>query len=342
MKFFSKTFIFFLILASSLLLPASIPAHAQLNVGLSPADISTDVEPTNPGPFQQISVTIDSYATDLNGVSISWVVNGKKVVSGIGKKGISLTTGAIGKQTSINITIDSITGTITKNITIIPATVDMIWEANTYTPPFFKGKAIFSPESVVTFVAIPHLIRNGVEVSPKNLIYTWSNNGTVLGSQSGYGKSTLSIAGSIIPRPFDITVEASDPNTGSVADGETVLASQTPFVLFYKNDPLYGVQYEHALTGVIPLTTQEMEITAVPYYFSARSMFDNLLSYNWEINGTPIGDGINSPDKVFRRTGTAVGQSNVSVSTTQSATMFQTANQAVTIDFQNSSTQVGL
>ena len=339
---FSKSLGLISLFTILLFLFSNATAFAQLGLGLAPSDISLTLDPENPGPHQQVTVSIDSFATDLNSTPITWNVNGKKVLSGIGQKQITVSSGNIGQKTTITILIDSQTGLIEKDVSIIPSSVDLIWEADTYTPPFFKGKPLFSPESTITFIAVPHLMRNGVEVSSGNLIYKWTNNGTVLGDRGGYGKSTLSITGSILPRPMDISVEATDPVGAGVADGEVSLTPLAPFVLLYKNDPLYGVQYEKALQGNFSLLGNEIDMVAVPYYFSTPMKDDANMSYTWQINGTPINDGINSSGKIFRSAGDTSGISNISVSASQSQTMFQTAQQSVMINFQKNTAQTSL
>lgn len=319
-----------------------IIANAQLNVGLSSSDISVTLNPENPGPNQVVGISIESFAMDLNSANIVWLVNGKKTLSGIGQKQLTVTTGKLGQKTSVNISISSQTGTIEKNFSITPTSVDLIWETDTYTPPFFKGKPLFTAESAITFIAIPHIMRNGVEINPLNLIYKWSNNGTVYGDQGGYGKNNLTIVGSILPRPMDIVVEATDPQSGNMASGEIVIAPLTPFVLFYKNNPLYGVEYQRALAGTYSLSEREIEVTAVPYYFAVNSSFDNNLTYEWKINGVPINDDQNSASKVFRQVGDVFGTSNISLFVSQSDKMFQNGKQNVLINFQKQTGPTGL
>src|SRR5579872_1392699 len=159
----------------------SIPLHVSGQLTVTPDVISIDMTPSNPGPNQKTLIVINSFAMDLNSATVTWFVNGAKVLSGEGAKQFSITTGAIGQRTNIDIRISSITGDIDKTFSIVPASIDLIWEADTYVPPFFKGKPLFTDQSTITFIALPHMLRNGVEVNPANLIYKWSENDTVLG-----------------------------------------------------------------------------------------------------------------------------------------------------------------
>ncbi len=325
------------LLFPSFLLAQGVSAGSIISP-ISASDVSAELSDENPGPNETISIAIDSFAFDINSALTTWYVNGKKVASGYGIKTQTITTGKLGVRTSISIVVSTPAGDVSKDFSIIPATVDMTWEALTYTPPFFKGKPLFTNQATVKFIAYPHVYRNGVEVNPGNLVYTWSNNGTVFADQSGYGKTTFSTAGAFIPRPMTIEVKATDPNTGSTAVGQVSLSPQRPLTLLYKNDPLYGIQYEKALVGNYSLAGREAELVVTPYYFSTASVWNNLLTYNWQINGIGIGDGENSPDKIFRAVGDSFGTSNISVSIEHTSRILQTGDANLSVTFEKPTT----
>ena len=73
-----------------------------------------------------------------------------------------------------------------------PTSVDVLWSAYSYTPPFYKGKALAPSRGSVVLVALPQLVtRNGSPIEPKNIIYTWSRRGVILGKSSGLGKNQV-------------------------------------------------------------------------------------------------------------------------------------------------------
>src|SRR3989344_1441328 len=92
--------------------------------------------------------------------------------------------------------------------------VDLLWQGETYTPPFFEGRSLWSNQSRVTIVAVPQGLGNASALN-----YRWTKNDTVLGSLSGVGKSLLSLKDTILSKPQTIKVE--------VVSGERVLASAT-------------------------------------------------------------------------------------------------------------------
>src|SRR3990167_742525 len=85
---------------------------------------------------------------------------------------------------------------------VLAQSVDILWQGDTYTPPFYKGKSLWSNQSRITFVAIPQGLGN-----PASLNYKWTKNGTVLGNINGIGKNTLSFTDSILSRPQTIRVD---------------------------------------------------------------------------------------------------------------------------------------
>lgn len=304
---------------------------AQLNES---SDISIGLLPANPQPNQSIQITIESYSINLDASKITWYVNGKEVRKGTGVKNIYTQTGKLGTETSVKVTVDTGTGIFTKNISIMPASVSIIWEARTYTPPFFKGKALFSHQSNIVFVAAPRIIANGKEIPKENLIYTWSKNGTTLGDQNGYGRYMLPITGSIISRPLSIDLEVSDPDTGITAFNTIDIAPIEPEIINYIVDPLYGVQYNKALSGSLPLKGREVTLIAVPYFFSSqRAVNGGELTYTWSINGDTISDNLNTNTRVFRKVGDVFGISNISLKVEQINRLLQFASSDVSIDF---------
>jgi len=194
-------------------------------------DISAVITPESPGPNQNVAVQIESFNFDLNKATISWYVNDKLLQSGVGITTFQFTSGALGKTTKLTIIANDGKNRITKNLTFYPAEVNIVWEADSYTPPFYKGKAMYPNQGDIKIVALPNFIdKNGASLSPTKLAYTWKKDGTTLGSQSGYDKQAIVVPGGIMSRPFSVEVSVSS------ADG-TIQAktSQTFFAQNHKH-----------------------------------------------------------------------------------------------------------
>jgi hypothetical protein len=292
--------------------------------------LTVDMTPEVPGPNQTVTISIESYSTDLNRAQISWYVNGKLVKKGYGEKTIMFTTGNIGKKSTVLINIfDSIGNTTQKTISVTPESVDMLWQADTYTPPFNQGKALFSHQSKITIVAMPNIISNGRRISAKNLIYRWQENGNVLGDQSGYGKNTVTLEETTPTLNDSVQVDVSSLDGTISAQGVLNIESTTPLVLFYRNDPLTGISYEKALSSSFTLTEQEENIAAIPYFFSARNK--KTLRYNWMLNNSPVSSTNSSI--VLRNANNQEGVANLSVQVTQPSKVFQTVSDSGQVQF---------
>ncbi len=302
--------------------------RAQL-VGITESDVSLGIYPENPQPRDPVTVTIETYSFNLDNSNTRWYVNGNLAQEGKGIKTLTFQVGNLGQASNVRIVIDSNKGQLIKNISITPNVVTIMWEAQTYTPTFFKGKALFSHQSTITFMAQPQLIVRGRTLNSSNLIYTWSKDGTVLGNQNGYGKQTLTLTGSVISRSMKILVEVQDPTTGATASGVIQVDPVDPEVATYVVDPLYGTQYNKVIGGTLRLTGKEVTLTAVPYFFSNAES----VSYNWSINGTTISDGQNTRTRVFRKVGEVFGISEVSLKVIQESKLLQFASYSLAIDF---------
>src|SRR5438552_1851966 len=85
--------------------------------------------------------------------------------------------------------------------------VDILYVGNTYTPPFYQGGALWSGESSLKLFAVPQGLGD-----PKSVSYRWSRGTTVLGSQSGVGKNTLSYTDDLFSKPQLFMVEVVGSN----------------------------------------------------------------------------------------------------------------------------------
>lgn len=312
---------------------------AQFNT-VGPTAISVETIPQIPGPDTQVRATVDSYGTDLNKAQISWYINGKKELSGKGEKTFDFKTGGLNSVTTLSVTVVTSTGeTISKTYEIKPSSVDIIWQNDGYVPPFYKGKALYSYQNKITFIAIPHLTNDeGVELNPNNLIYKWTKNGAVVNDFSGYGKSTYTMISTIISRPIKMEVEVTSANSDVIAYSNIYVEPKDPTILMYEKNPLYGFMFEKALTGDVTLNSKEIEIAAFPYFFGtlARNTYD--LPYIWKINGTKIDNDTSQISRTFRPKEGTSGLSQISVSIDNINKVLQSAKGSFNLQFDASTT----
>lgn len=291
--------------------------------------------PQFPKANEEVSIRIESFSSDLNTAEIIWALDGKIQSKSLGKKDFSFTTGKLGTVSLVKIIIKTTEGrTIEKTVVVKPALVDLVWEANSYTPPFYKGKALYAHQSKVTIVAMPHMLdSNKKEINPKNLIYKWIKNGKVLGQISGYGKNSFSLVESIISNPIEIEVEVTSSDKSLKAKGEMILDPIESRAIIYENNPLYGIIYEKAMGEELKLAGREITLSVAPYFFSREDVDSQKINYDWNMNGADINSKKNAGSKTFRRVGDTDGASRVSVELQNENRELQSASASVSLNF---------
>lgn len=279
----------------------------------SAESVEVTVTPENPQPGQLIQFKVVSYLSDLERSTITWSVNGKKEASGTGLVTFSTVMGTIGNTTRVNLNILTNKGiTITKAFTFTAAQVELVWEAESYTPPFYKGKALMGRYQPVKIIALPQLGKSSVSLSSTDLIYTWKKNGRVLGSLSGYGKNTLLIDRTETGKEMRIEVVVSNKEGSVNATNELFLAPSEPKLLAYIYSPANGILFNRALQGQMKMGTKELSIAAVPYYLSAYKESVRYLNYEWKMGN----EKSNVIDQIFtvRNKASTAGETTINVS----------------------------
>lgn len=284
--------------------------------------ISVKLDATYPRPNQTITARVESYATNLNKAQISWAINGKLIEKGIGMTSFSFKTAALGKDQKLTVLVEKIEGgTFTQDYRIATSEVDMYYEAQTYVPPFFRGKARFSNQSAITVYATPRGIgADGKLIPVENYTYKWSVDDKVFQSLSGYGKNSFTYTDSILSEPAKISVAISSRDSTVSGSGQIVVRPAEPKIMFYEENPIYGTIFESAVSGTRDLNREEITFRAVPFFFS-KDVLKHV--YDWKMNGVSIAGLGNSNTVAFRQQEGVTGESNISVEVKNSDKMFQ-------------------
>lgn len=285
------------------------------------------VTPTSPQPGEQIRMSVESYLSDLDKATITWAVNGKTVDKGIGKRNFSLKNGPSGVTTTVDITIlTNKQERIVKHFSFKPVGVTVLWEADTYTPPFYKGKPLLSPQANVRAIVIPDTAKAQGSLNAGNLVYAWKKDGEEDVS-SGYGKNSFTFRG---PRPYEkVDLRARVTSLDDKINSEIRISIPTtdPFIVFYEKDPLEGVRHNHPLKGSATLAGKEISIHAEPYFFSNQRGNTQITSYKWAVNGSSVENS--GPTITLRNNTGARGISEVSLAMRGVTQTFQSAKQAL-------------
>lgn len=247
----------------------------------SMAEISLSTIPADPTPGTSVRIEAQSYGADLDQSNITWRYNGKVIDGGIGRKSITITAPASGAVGTLTMTatgagFDSTTATLV----LRPASIDLLWEAaDSYTPPFYKGKALPSTNSLIRVTSIPSAS------APKQLVYTWSRNNSVLGSSSGFGKSSLLFRNSELEPSESISVEASSGAFTGTAS--VVIVPGDPSVVAYQKDEGY-IDYANGASSAVNTGQDGLVLRFEPYFFSAPLSLARSLSFTISENDIDV------------------------------------------------------
>lgn len=276
--------------------------YAQTNDYIKPTIIADN---TSPEPFSVINFRVDYFLSDLDRANISWLENGITKERGIGLKTFSTQVGSLGSETRISVKVTTQDGKITsQKITLRPTTVDIVWEADTYTPPFYKGKALPSPQSGIKVVALPTFITpSGSRIQSNKLFYKWfTSDGTV----AGVGKNTIFLNSDLLNDNISISVKITSPGGSLVKERGIVINSVATEIILYKEDALTGPHYEKEVTNSLQFSSNEISLRAEPFYFSNKNILPDT-QYKWSLNNKEI-DPHNNNSKIVTLVG---GQENI-------------------------------
>jgi hypothetical protein len=276
------------------------PAYAQLGLPGIENALMIGLTPAHPGPHDHVHLTVQSSAIDLSQSAITWSSNGTVMAQGMGVTSADVVAGALGTQTKIGVEADAPDGTIARAQAVIaPTEVDLLFEADSYVPPFYKGRALPSANTNVIVQAIPHFVNpDGSEMAAAKLVYTWKKDGQVMGTLSGTGKSSAIIPAPLLYGSDDISVDVASADNTLSGTASVNVASVDPGVVLYEDHPLYGILYNNALRASTFIPESEMTFAAVPYFAAIGSPNDSTLQYAWNINGAAIAADPKDPSEI--------------------------------------------
>ncbi len=323
------------LLSISFLLVLNLPVYAQLELPNMASSIFITTIPEHPGPGETVRVYAQSVFYDLLKANNVWEVNGKVVAQGIGVTEGTFVVGALGSRNTVVFEAQSDTSTASARLTIIPTEVDLLYEASSYVPPFYRGRALPSEGTLVRLTALPRFQSSGGNFIPaSSLLYTWKRNGSTVAAVSGRGKSSA-----VFPSPvlFGTDVIAVDVTTadGTMTGSALInIPSTKPLLLLYEDHPLFGVTYHKALGPATFVPESEATFVAVPFYTNAVSSNDNSFDYNWTVNGQRIpADTVRKGSITISSAGQKTGVAHVQLDLTQPQNPFFSARGEWSISF---------
>lgn len=293
------------------------------------APFSVSVSPRYPTPQGTATLSFLSNTLDIPNATLSVSVEGKSIYQG-SVQPVAVPLGAAGVPITVKSSL-TINGTIySQTLTIVPQDVSLVAEPVASVSPLYLGKSIIPLEGTTRIVAVANMRnQNGKSIAPGALSYTWTVDGAVVDNASGIGKDAVMAASPLQYRTRTVSVIVKSQD-GSLVGGDSFsLSAQEPLVRLYENSPLYGIQFDHALSGAYSLAGSEATLYAAPFFFSTANGGPTL---QWFLNGASAQTG-NSI--TLRPTGAGQGTANLSLSA--SAGSYSNATAALSLTFGASS-----
>lgn len=276
---------FSLALLAALLIPLAADAQFIPRARSSEGVILVSVSPESPGPDSPVALTAASSFIDLSRSDITWVADGRVIARGLGATAAQVRTGALGSTVNVSVTASSPSGESASGLARIRATqLDLLWEADSYVPPFFRGRPLPSSGSRIRVQA---LLR-GTSESPQNLRYIWKKNGAIVPGASGQGRSSAVFPAPIVRGVDTIAVEVLTRSGAFEASGQIAVRSQDPELALYEVHPVFGLEVRRGLASGATVSSEEASFAAVPYFAPVASRMESGLRYSWSVNGRRV------------------------------------------------------
>jgi hypothetical protein len=294
--------ILFLFVFLGLIMITPFISFAESQIQIQENEINVELSPERPKPYENVTIKISSYATDLNKALITWKMNNRLTISGIGKTSYSFQTEGPDTINVIDIDIKPFGSmdTINKRINLNASEVELMWESiSGYAPPFYKGKVLPVDGELIRVVAFPNTMT--IKYGIGSLTYSWKNNGEANLDASGYNKNSFKFRNGLFDKNNQITVTASSVTGNFTAENSVEIPMFKPKLIFYKKSPTDGILYAKALDKEITMLEDEMTIIAEPYFSSFRGD-ENAFNFSWSINEKSIQTPTNKTELTVRPT----------------------------------------
>ncbi len=240
-----------------------------------------------------------SFTMDLASDTVTWYVNDTKVGSGLGLTSIDTTAPALGKTLEVRAEASGADGDASGSLTLRGSALTILWEADSYTPPFYLGRALASPGSSIRAQAVVHFVRNdGSEVPSSDIVYTWRKNGGLLRTISGRGASTARFDAPLLFATDIVSVDAVSADRVFTTSAIVYIPSVEPVLELYEDHPLYGMVWEQAIGAQTTVYDAQETFVTTPLFAAASSPTHSSLIYEWDVDGTPLSNDPKAPNAV--------------------------------------------
>ncbi len=291
-----------------------------------------DINPNYPSPNSTVTARFMAPGVDINTALITWRVNGEVIQQAYGKNIVKFEVGKIGTIYKISVFAkDAKNKKASKSEVIQVSDATIIWEGKTYTPPFYKGRAMQSPGSSISLLVIPEITNsNGVMYDKDDLFYEWMTNNSTIPESAGKGMYYTTLKNPKPMETFKVVVKIKDKNGDLRTVKKAIIPVTQPMIKIYEDNPFVGVRYDKSIENVYNIRTKESTIMAEPFYMSVENRVDKNLTYSWIISNVEYN---NKGTITLGSEGTGFGSTNLSLTIQNDAYWLQNARKSLRVEF---------
>jgi hypothetical protein len=284
--------------------------------------------PEYPQPFEETEIVIDDYSVNTTGATINWYVNNKKIDAFTNERSLTLLTGKLGEKTTVQVVLSRPnTPPLSATRVITPIAIDLILEAETYTPYFYRGRALPTADARARAIAVVH---DGTRGVAQSYTYKWSIGDSIVSGGSLVGKNVLDFT---IPHynTSGLSVEVYNSKSERIGVASMSLEGVQPELHFYESSPLRGLG-EKEVRDTVPFVSDEITLFAEPYYMNTGSKYQNA-NFVWKLNGTKVTEERELPHALTLQKASDSGAITIQTDITTRTTMPQFLTGTVRLEF---------
>ena len=225
-----------------------------------------------------------------------------------------------------------------KEFRFVPSEVDLLWEAvDSYTPPFYKGKALPLAQAEVRVTAIPETQLISPSDAP-NLVYHWENNYQVVSNVSDFGRQSYTFETDPLSPSEKVSVTANDRRENSFAKNtlDLLFDQFNPKILFYEIDNNGRLLTQRALNTFSFVGADTIKLAFQPLFMSSQKPNFVDLYIDWNINGESTApQDFAKQNELYITAGGESGSANIGVTTEGIERVIQKSSESIDLIFSN-------
>lgn len=315
---------FVILLGCLLVAPHTIMAQSGDTFNLAQEGIT--VQPEFPKPGDIVTLQFESYGANTGGATLTWRVNGQTIADATNRRQATMVAGALGTRDIIEVVIQQQDG-VSRSIqtAVVPGYLDIVIEAQTHVPHFYRGRSLPSFGSPVVATALLHTGAN----SPTDLVYTWRLNQKVLEFGPIRGRNSVTFDATW-GREMLLSVQVAQPD-GTVLGRKAIsVPVASPEMHFYEVNGLYGT-IPLAIKDRLLMIGSTATIIAEPYYLNSR-VFNAPSSYRWRVDSEEVTSRSNPYQVTIQKTGDS-GTSRLQFEVLDTMTVQQNARGSIQVQY---------